>query len=97
MKAGEDPAKERSARGRAASVRQQGQIYRCFLVRCRLVPGASPAAGDSAGPVPGWRFMVEEAGRGAERRSFACLEDFEAYLEAELVSSATHGATGRLP
>ncbi len=87
MKAGNDPANSRKPR----------QIYRCFLLRCRLAPEASPAAGDCAGRGPGWRFTVQEAGRDAERRSFTCLKDLEAYLEAELESTATHGATGGLP
>jgi hypothetical protein len=87
MKAGQNPAKSRKER----------QPYRCFLLRCRLVPGAATASRDSAERAPGWRFTVEEAGRAAERRSFACLRDFEAYLEAELESTAIRGATGGLP
>ncbi len=97
MKAGQDPAGARWASERPARAGKERQVYRCFLLRCRLVPGASTAADDSTGPTPGWRFTVEEAGRDAERRSFACLGDLEAYLEAELASSATRGAKGGLP
>jgi hypothetical protein len=84
MGAAQDPARSR----------KQRQIYRCFLLRCRLAPEGSSAVGDSAGPAPGWRFTVQEAGRDGERRSFACLKDLETYLEAELESSATQEVTG---
>ncbi len=97
MKAGQDPASARSASECSARAGKERQVYRCFLLRCRLVPEPSTAADDSTEPTPRWRFMVEEAGRVAERRSFACLGDLEAYLEAELQSSAARGAKGGLP
>ncbi len=72
------------ATGSEAGGRQQRQAYRCFLVRCRLAEEAS-AGGELA-----WRFTVQEAGRDGARRCFACLEDVEAYLEAELRASGRH-------
>jgi hypothetical protein len=32
---------------------------------------------------PCWRFSVEQAGSDVHPRSFACLKDVEAYLEAQ--------------
>jgi len=61
----------------AGSYHQQ-RPYRCFLVRCRLEENGGPT-GELV-----WRFSVEEMGPRAARRAFACLEDFEAYLETEL-------------
>ncbi len=84
MKPAQDPANPRKAH----------QTYRCFLLRCRRAPEA-PAADDSAGPAPGWRFTVEEAGRDGERRPFACLRDVEAYLEAELEPTPQDATGGR--
>ena len=55
-----------------------GQVYRCFLVRCRLEEGAGRNREAS------WRFTVQEPGTHATRHSFACLKHVEAYLEAEL-------------
>jgi hypothetical protein len=66
------------AGGNSAESHKQQRPYRCFLVRCRLEENAGPT-GD-----PVWRVSVEEVGPQAARRAFACLEDFEAYLEAEL-------------
>ncbi len=63
------------------------QPYRCFLLRCWLQEGAGP------GGEPSWRFTVQEAGPDAARRSFACLEDVEAYLAAALGSHG-QGAAG---
>ena len=65
----------------AAQARTRRKPYLCFLVRCRLEEGAS------RGGEPSWRFTVQQVGPGAARRSFACLSDVEAYLEAELVRS----------
>ncbi len=77
------------ATGSEAGGRQQRQAYRCFLVRCRLAEGAAP------GGEPAWRFTVQEAGRDGARRSFACLKDVEAYIDAELASCAR--GMGRIP
>ncbi len=70
----------RTTKGGAAGQKKPGP-YRCFLLRCRLQEGAGP------GGEPGWRFTVQEAGPDTARRSFGCLKDLEAYLEAELGSS----------
>jgi len=62
----------------------QGQEYRCFLVRCRLEDSAdrsSVSAGQRA-----WRFTVVQMGGDPARRSFICLRDVAAYLDAELTS-----------
>ncbi len=67
-----------------AGGRKPRRAYRCFLVRCRLAEGTVP------GSEPAWRFTVQEAGRDGARRSFACLRDVEAYLEAELGASGRH-------
>jgi hypothetical protein len=69
-----------------AGARKKPQPYRCFLLRCRLEEGAGP------GGQPAWRFSVQEAGPDAARRSFACLKDVEAYLEAELGAPGKHAA-----
>ncbi len=69
---------------RDAGGRKQRRAYRCFLVRCRPAEEAVP------GGEPAWRFTVQEAGRDGARRCFACLEDVEAYLEAELGASGRH-------
>ena len=61
-----------------AGNRNLGQVYRCFLVRCRLEERAG------LDREPRWRFTVEQAGPGATRRSFACLADLVSYLEAEV-------------
>lgn len=60
--------------------RKKHQIYRCFLLRCRLVVGAA-GTDDSS---PRWRFTVQEAGDGGTGHTFASLSDVEAYLETEL-------------
>ena len=65
----------------AAQARTRRKPYLCFLVRCRLEEGAG------RGEVLSWRFTVQQVGPDAARRSFACLSDVEAYLEAELVRS----------
>ncbi len=57
------------------------QPYRCYLLRCRLEEGAGPH-GEAL-----WRFTVQQAGPDAARRSFACLYDVAAHIEAELASS----------
>ena len=71
----------------AATDRDRGtpgtrQRYRCFLVRCRLEEGAGPEG------EPAWRFTVLQGGSDPARRSFTCLQDVAAHIEAEL---ATHG------
>ncbi len=78
------------AGGKPAESFSQQRPYRCFLVRCRLEEGAGPSG------EPVWRFSVQEAGPHAARRSFACLEDFEAYLEAELGSRESTSPRGSL-
>jgi hypothetical protein len=59
-----------------------GQPYRCFLVRCRLEEGAGSDGAAS------WRITVQQAGADAARRLFACPHAVAAYLEAELASTA---------
>ena len=81
----------------AARSRRARRNYRCFLLRCRYAAGAANGAERYAGAAAGWRFTVQEAGKDGEHRSFACLKEFEAYLEAELESTATYGATGESP
>jgi hypothetical protein len=55
-----------------------GQPYRCFLVRCRLEEGAGS---DGAS---GWRITVQQAGGDGTRRFFADPHDVALYLEAQL-------------
>ncbi len=50
----------------------------CFVVRCRVEEGAGPEG------EPSWRFTVQQTGRDPSRRSFACLHDLAAHIEAEL-------------
>jgi len=54
----------------------KAEIYRCFLVRCRLEGNGSPA----------WRFTVQQAGEGGARHSFTCFDDVAAHMRAELAS-----------
>jgi hypothetical protein len=70
--------------------RKGRQAYHCFLVRCRL------ASRDGAGPEgePEWRFTVQQAGPNAVRRSFACLHDVAAHVEAELMSCGGFAGDG---
>jgi hypothetical protein len=63
-----------------------GQAYRCFLLRCRLEEGAGP------GGRPAWRFTIQQVGPAEAHRSFACLPDVMAYLDASLASSAGNAA-----
>lgn len=65
-----------------AAAQQSGQIYRCFLVRCRL-------EGTDADGRPAWRFTVQRAGADMPRHSFTSLQDVAACLEAELRFSGT--------
>ena len=71
--------------------RKKRQVYRCFLVRCRLeedaVPGAEPA----------WRFSVQQVGPDAARRSFTSIHDVAAHIEAELAYCAGYGAQAHQP
>ncbi len=69
-----------------AGARKKPQPYRSFLVRCRLEEEAG------SGGEPDWRFTVQEAEPDTARRSFACLRDVEAYLEAELGGPGKHAA-----
>ena len=69
----------------AAPVRDPGsrgthQRYQCFLVRCRLEEGAGPEG------QPAWRFTVLQGGSDPARRSFTCLHDVAAHIEAELAT-----------
>jgi hypothetical protein len=66
-----------------AEFRKKRQVYRCFLLRCRLEEGAGP------GGEPAWRFTVEQAGDSGARRSFASIRDVAAHLEAELACTLT--------
>jgi hypothetical protein len=54
--------------------------YWCFLVRCRVEERAGPEG------EPSLRFTVQQMGRDPSRRSFACLHDVAAHIEAELQS-----------
>jgi hypothetical protein len=56
--------------------RGKAEIYRCFLVRCRLEGDGRPA----------WRFTVQQAGAGGARHSFTCFDDVAAHMQAELAS-----------
>ena len=60
--------------------RGKAEIYRCFLVRCRL-EGNSRLTGQ-----PAWRFTVQQAGAGGARHSFTCFDDVAAHMRAELAS-----------
>ncbi len=71
-----------------APARRRQRPYRCFLIRCWQEPGTGP------GGEPGWRFTVQQVGPEAARRSFACVADVEAYLEAELDDRAPHVLCG---
>ncbi len=71
-----------------AQARKLRRPYRCFLVRCWLEEGAG-AAGERA-----WRFTVQEARDGGYRRSFNCMKDVEAFLEAELRSTENRAGRG---
>ena len=63
-----------------SGARCEQQPYRCFLVRCRLEEGAGPE--DNAV----WHFTVQQVAPDAARRSFACLHDVAAHMEAELAA-----------
>src|SRR5512134_3833037 len=67
-------------RGGAGSL-EDGQVYRCFLVRCRL-------EGTGPGGEPAWRFTVQQAAPDTPRHSFTCLDDVAAHLQVELRSCA---------
>jgi hypothetical protein len=56
--------------------RGKAEIYRCFLVRCRLQGDAPPV----------WRFTVQQAGVGGARGSFTSFDDVATYMQAELAS-----------
>jgi hypothetical protein len=60
--------------------------YWCFLVRCRLEEGAGPEGELNGSRAPAWRFNVQQIGRDPSRRSFACLHDLAAHIEAELAA-----------
>ncbi len=68
--------------------RRRDPPYRCFLLRCWLEEGAGP------GGEPAWRFMMQEAGAGGLRRSFACLSNVAAYIDASLAVSAKNAREG---
>lgn len=72
------------ASDKASEARKPMRPYRCFLVRCRLEDsdGGPDQVGQSGRPA--WRFTVQQAAPDAARRSFACLQDVAAFLEAEL-------------
>ncbi len=61
-----------------AGARRKQPRYWCFLVRCRVEELAGPEG------EPSWRFTVQQMGRDPSRRSFACLHDVAAHIEAEL-------------
>lgn len=66
----------------------RAEIYRCFLVRCRLEGEAgSPPADTSA-----WRFTVQPAGGSGARHSFTCFDDVVAHMRAELASCGAPAA-----
>ncbi len=80
-----------AASGSGEDPRMKSGAYRCFLIRCRLEgegPGQAGRPDDDGPGRLGWRFTVEEVGPDAARRSFASLNDVEAYLEAALAASA---------
>lgn len=63
-----------------AKALKTGRLYRCFLVRCRLEESGEPTG------QPRWRFTVQQLRADAAYRSFTCLHDVAAHLEAELMS-----------
>ncbi len=69
-----------AAAERAGGPTLKPQVYRSFLIRCRLEEGAGPAG------EPAWRFTVQQAEANAPRRSFTSLQAVAAYLEAVLTS-----------
>jgi hypothetical protein len=56
------------------------QVYRCFLLRCRLEDGAGP------GEEAAWRFTVERAGESHARRTFSSLEAATTCINDELLT-----------
>jgi hypothetical protein len=64
--------------------KENGEIYRAFLLRCWQEADAGPA-GDAA-----WRFTLVQLGQGQTRKGFACLEDLVAYLRGELDVAHPH-------
>jgi hypothetical protein len=85
---GQQPEEIMGGRSGRDQRRRERQVYRCFLVRCRLEDGAGPAG------EPVWRFTVQQAGPDAARRSFACLHDVAAHVEAELMSCGGFAGDG---
>lgn len=77
----------RTGEGDARTPRK-AEIYRCFLVRCRL---EGEAGGPPAG-TPAWRFTVQQAGAGGARHSFTCFDDVAAHMRAELASCGAPAA-----
>ncbi len=61
-----------------SGARNKRPRYWCFLVRCRVEERAGPEG------EPSWRFTVQQMGGDPSRRSFACLRDVAAHIEAEL-------------
>lgn len=64
----------RTTEGGARTPRK-AEIYRCFLVRCRLAENGSA-----------WRFTVQQAGGSGARHTFACFDDVATHMRAELAS-----------
>ena len=82
----------RTGEGGARTPRK-AEIYRCFLVRCRLEGEPGPTGDPPAGPAgvrtacpSAWRFTVQQAGAGGARHSFTCFDDVAAHMRAELAS-----------
>lgn len=61
-----------------ADVKESGENYRAFLLRCWQEPEAGHA-GEAA-----WRFTLVEAGNEEGKRGFARLEKLVGYLQEEL-------------
>ena len=59
-------------------IKESGEKYRAFLLRCWQEPEAGQASGAA------WRFTLVEAVDEAGKRGFACLEDLVGYLREEL-------------
>jgi hypothetical protein len=63
---------------KTSAVRESGENYRAFLLRCWQETGAGQAG------EPAWRFTLVEAGDEAGKRGFASLDELVDYLRDEL-------------
>ena len=59
-------------------IKERGEKYRAFLLRCWQEPEAGQAGGAA------WRFTLVEAGDEEGKQGFASLEGLVEYLRKEL-------------